>query len=135
MCPLIFQYRFTSVSTHVVVNTANVTWVSMVFLNMVVNKKSIKYPIEAMVKYGGLSSLFVKSWSEILPCFLSIVYGIIVTAMYSNGKRILYTIGIGAIQNANVGTNIMVMKPLNTSEIIREIFSGSLFFIIGYIVA
>lgn len=50
ICPLIFQYMLTIVSTQVAAKTLSVTCVSISFLKNVVTMNSKKYPIEAAKK-------------------------------------------------------------------------------------
>ena len=50
ICPLIFQYRVTIVSTQVVANMASVTCVNIVSFRSRVRKKSTRYPIVVIVK-------------------------------------------------------------------------------------
>ena len=62
MCPLIFQYRVTIVSTQDVVKRASVARDTLLsFMISDASMKSMRYPTVTIVKYSGLSSLFVNS--------------------------------------------------------------------------
>ena len=62
MWPLIFQNSVTIVNMHDVEKSANDTRDTVLFFSIKLNAmKRIKYPTVTIVKYGGLSTLFVNS--------------------------------------------------------------------------